>query len=634
MRKENASFATKFVSEPGSYLHNYDYFAFVELRDYACYVIADGIDTDEKKESAKLAVTSVITSFSENPGMSAGKLRQYMSSAHKALIDEADQIRLEVSMVILLSDYKKAVWAHAGNSRLYFMRNGAIREVTKDTSLSQKLVDEEEVSLDQLACHEERNNLYSYLGQPGRFTPVISAKRKLEDGDIFILLTRGVWENVGDAELIDAIEGVSNPEEVCVGLEDVILSQRLDNVENYTIASVFVDKVYNNPKAGKYKKYIKIGISVVAAVCAILFSVFMMQYQKNKQNISKMEKYKAKGIEYLQDYNYLSAEEQFNKSYEYSENVKAKEGSANGRKVKCIEQYDKLSENLKMAMEAMQNGEYKKAGSLYKAALEIANHLKEEYGEDISTYIAGIQSYQDFSLHMYQGTESIKSGNYEDAVDSLDKARNLMNNIDDTANCDVADGVLKSVNAKNFIAQGDDYSREAKEYCNAGMYNQAITAYESARTAYEQAGANGAAEAAAKISSVDIAITNAEGMSDKQSNQDVEKEANDYLDKATQAYHDEKYDTAKELYEKAKELFMQTGNNDQVMAIAGKLEEINYGADAKAVQENIISAMEAMARGDNAQAIVMLTKARDAYSEQNDTVNATRIQGIISQLNP
>ena len=43
MRKENASFETKFISEAGSYLNNADYFAFVELKDYACYVIADGI---------------------------------------------------------------------------------------------------------------------------------------------------------------------------------------------------------------------------------------------------------------------------------------------------------------------------------------------------------------------------------------------------------------------------------------------------------------------------------------------------------------------------------------------------------------------------------------------------------------
>ena len=45
MRKENATFKTKFISESGSYLINSDYFAFVELKDYACYCIADGIDT-------------------------------------------------------------------------------------------------------------------------------------------------------------------------------------------------------------------------------------------------------------------------------------------------------------------------------------------------------------------------------------------------------------------------------------------------------------------------------------------------------------------------------------------------------------------------------------------------------------
>ena len=37
MRKENSVFRTKFISEPGSYIKNQDYFAFVELADFACY---------------------------------------------------------------------------------------------------------------------------------------------------------------------------------------------------------------------------------------------------------------------------------------------------------------------------------------------------------------------------------------------------------------------------------------------------------------------------------------------------------------------------------------------------------------------------------------------------------------------
>ena len=67
------------------------------------------------------------------------------------------------------------------------MRNGRIKYRTKDTSLSQNMADKSEISLDQLETHEERHNLYCYLGQSGHFSPVISAKRKMDDGDILCL---------------------------------------------------------------------------------------------------------------------------------------------------------------------------------------------------------------------------------------------------------------------------------------------------------------------------------------------------------------------------------------------------------------------------------------------------------------
>ena len=52
-----------------------------------------------------------------------------------------------------------------------------------------------------LAKHEERNNLYAYVGQGDRFKPVISKKIKLENGDILALYTRGIWENLDSGEL-------------------------------------------------------------------------------------------------------------------------------------------------------------------------------------------------------------------------------------------------------------------------------------------------------------------------------------------------------------------------------------------------------------------------------------------------
>lgn len=634
MRKENSSFVTKFISEPGSYLVNSDYFAFVELKDYACYVIADGIDTDEKKESAKLAITTVITQFSENPGMSAGKLKQYMQAAHNALLGEADQIRLEASMAILLTDYKKAIWAHAGNCRVYWMRNGSIKEVTKDTSLSQKMVDEEEVPLDQLSYHAERNNLYTYLGQPDRFTPVLSGKKKLEDGDIFIMQTRGVWEHVGEAELIDAIEGVSKPEDVCTGLEDVILSQRLEVVENYTIATVFVDKIYNNPKAGKYKKYIKIGISIAFAILMIAFSILFAQYRKNKSSIAKMDKYKERGIEYLQKNNYGSADEQISQAYAISENIKARKNSKNYEKVKVVELFDKMSDSLKLATDALQEKEYKKASRLFEGALANAEELRNQYGEDVSLYLEAMKKYQEYAYSMYQATEGIKNANYDSVADYLRTARNLMNDIDDTGNRDVADELLRNVSGKDFMVQGEGYLKEGKEYYNNGSYAQAQTMFEAAKAAFEKAADCGVQEASARISSADIELNTVKNMSSQQSNQDIEREADELLNKGNQALHDEKYEDAKEYYQKAKDLFIKTNNNEQIIVINGKLENIQYGPDEKQAREETFVAMEAMARGDMAQAIIHLNNAKNAYKKANDTESANRIQAILNQMNP
>ena len=69
MRKLNSKVRTNFISEEGTYLQNKDYFAFVELDHYACYVIADGIDDDTQLESAQIVVTSFIKDFTDKPTM-------------------------------------------------------------------------------------------------------------------------------------------------------------------------------------------------------------------------------------------------------------------------------------------------------------------------------------------------------------------------------------------------------------------------------------------------------------------------------------------------------------------------------------------------------------------------------------
>ena len=82
MRKSNSEFKTAFVSEAGSELSNNDYFAYVELDDYACYVLASGITDLRSTEAAKLAVEHFILSFQDNPSMGTRTLTGYMEETN------------------------------------------------------------------------------------------------------------------------------------------------------------------------------------------------------------------------------------------------------------------------------------------------------------------------------------------------------------------------------------------------------------------------------------------------------------------------------------------------------------------------------------------------------------------------
>ena len=65
IRKQNSIFKTAFISDVNNNLINTDCFAHVELDDFACYVIADGIDDKYGGQAARLCVDSIISKFTE-----------------------------------------------------------------------------------------------------------------------------------------------------------------------------------------------------------------------------------------------------------------------------------------------------------------------------------------------------------------------------------------------------------------------------------------------------------------------------------------------------------------------------------------------------------------------------------------
>jgi len=368
MRRSNSEFQTQYLSEEGQKLQNRDYFGFVEMDDFACYVMADSLDEDMEVNSARIAVESLIRSFGEHPTMKKRLLNRYMHQAHKELSKERKGRRLKVSVVMVVTDYKKVRSCHAGNSRFYLIRNGRYLTQTIDQSLTQNLIEAEKLPLDQAAAHEERNNLYSYLGERGTLKTIVSPAIKLENGDILAQMTRGVWENLSDEELTNIAKDAAEPKDILERVEDQILGQQETDkeIDNYSLAVTFVTKVYESPKKKiSIKQILTVAIPVLLIVAVLSVTLYLRcRSVKNKED--NLVQYMASGEEYLKYDNYKKASEEYTEAKKLASDLKRQEDLSEA------DQYLKLTEQINLADEALLAGEYVKAQNLYLAARELS----------------------------------------------------------------------------------------------------------------------------------------------------------------------------------------------------------------------------------------------------------------------
>jgi hypothetical protein len=191
---------------------------------------------------------------------------------------------------MLVTDYRKYRYAQAGNVRFLHLRNGVSVHESKDMSLAAALADKGEAPVDTVSEHIERHNLSCYLGQrPEKFYPYVSGKSKLEDGDVLALYTRGIWEKLSALDLSEAADGKSDPTDLTNTVEEIILAPDDEPTENYSFASIFVDKVYENAENRKklIKKILMIAIPVFVILLAVGITLFVRHHMR-QTNLSEM----------------------------------------------------------------------------------------------------------------------------------------------------------------------------------------------------------------------------------------------------------------------------------------------------------------------------------------------------------
>jgi serine/threonine protein phosphatase PrpC len=548
MRRVNSEFRTQYISEEGQKLTNRDYFGFVEMDDYACYILADSLDGELETNSARFVVESLIRSFVEGPSMRVNKLKHYMNQAHKELLKQRGGMHLKASVTMVVTDYKKLCYCYVGNSRFYLIRNARILLKTKDQSLTQNLLKEERITLDQAAAHEERNNLYSFLGERGQPEILVSKKIPLENGDSFALFTRGAWENVSEDEFLEISKDAKEPQEILEKAEDIILGkQETDEVDNYSLAVTFVDKVYQSPKKKiTLKQVLMIALPILLLVGGISLGLYLKNRSvRNKEE--SLERHLSSGQEYLKYDNYQKASEDYGEAKKLADSLKKKDIS------KEADQYKKLAEQIILSDEAMTAGDYQKAQNLYLKARELSNDAGNVGKKYIDAQLKQTLDYIDVFDLMELGQQKEGYGDLDGAINSYRQARDKA--------------------AALYFSEGKDEALKKQAALEEKMEKDSQKTAAAAASAKEESQAAKQVEEESKQAEEDKTKKEEDEQRelDNQQKLNDQKNAIDLENKANELFAEGKYESAITYYQTAQAIYVRLEMTELADGINGKI---------------------------------------------------------------
>lgn len=194
---------------------NQDRIAHCYSRDSLLMVLADGMGGHLHGEVAAHISVQYLTHVFQREAQPllmdpAMFLSRELSLAHHAILDYSHEKGLReaprTTIVACVVQGAHAYWAHAGDSRLYLLRNGRVQIQTHDHSRVQLMMDQGLLDVRSAATHPNRNRVYSCLG--GTHLPQIEFSRRtpLQNGDILALCTDGVWGPLGNEGIVRSLD--------------------------------------------------------------------------------------------------------------------------------------------------------------------------------------------------------------------------------------------------------------------------------------------------------------------------------------------------------------------------------------------------------------------------------------------
>jgi serine/threonine protein phosphatase PrpC len=163
------------------------------------FIVADGMGGHAGGDIASALATQRVAKIDDvypSKVKAVNALSTEMAEANKQLVDTVDSFGyldgMGTTMDALLFSGNTASIVHIGDSRVYWLRDGVMSQVTKDHTFVQKLIDAGRITPEEALVHPRRNVLMKVLGDSQQEPEFDVHHIEIQPGDRFLLCSDGL----------------------------------------------------------------------------------------------------------------------------------------------------------------------------------------------------------------------------------------------------------------------------------------------------------------------------------------------------------------------------------------------------------------------------------------------------------
>ncbi|HUF30032.1 MAG TPA: protein phosphatase 2C domain-containing protein, partial [Gemmatimonadaceae bacterium] len=205
---------------------NEDNFRFDVNANRGLFIVADGMGGHAAGEVAsEMAVELLSRELALIPDENdrarqariGDALRLANRNIHERTIEEAEKHGMGTTVSALILKDGRYFIGQVGDSRVYLLRSGELRQLTKDHSYVQEQVDAGVLTPEQARYHPYSNVITRCVGAGSEVQPD-TLVGDVQDGDVFLLATDGLTGMVDDRRLFRLLSSRATPQRVVEAL--------------------------------------------------------------------------------------------------------------------------------------------------------------------------------------------------------------------------------------------------------------------------------------------------------------------------------------------------------------------------------------------------------------------------------